>query len=333
MNNVVNVGVVGLGQMGMHHANIYKKLPGVRLYAVCDFNDEHRELGEKKFNCKGYKTYQEMLKDSELDAVSICLPDNMHLEAVEIAVANNKHILLEKPIAKDLEDGKKIYEITKNYNKVFTVGFLLRFDPRFCAIKDAIENDEIGEIVHLYCRRNSPIYGPKRYIGASDLSMHVMIHDIDYINWYMGCEPVKVIAKSRSVALKEYGMNDVIYAIATYENGAIVCMEACWTLPENSPTIIDDICELVGTKGTAYIDSCDKGVRLITPNKVLYPDTRHFCYSQDIPTGDLAEQLLGFISCIVDGKNPKVSAYEAYASLKVVDAIERSLKEGKEVSL
>ena len=68
--------------------------------------------------------------------------------------------------------------------------------------------------------------------------------------------------------LKENGMNDVIYAIVTYENGAIACMEACWTLPENSPTIIDDKVELVATKGVAYVDACDNGVRFVTEKGV-----------------------------------------------------------------
>ncbi|EUJ52269.1 oxidoreductase, Gfo/Idh/MocA family protein [Listeria fleischmannii FSL S10-1203] len=274
-----------------------------------------------------------MLKNPEIDAVSIVLPDNMHRECVELAVQHNKHILLEKPIAKELEDGKAIYEITKNYDKVFTVGFLLRFDPRFNMVKQRLDNGELGDIIHLYCRRNSPITGPKRYIGASDLSMHVMIHDIDYINWYMNSNPVKVFAKSRSVLLKENGMNDVIYAIVTYENGAIACLEACWVLPENSPTIIDDKLELVGTKGVAYIDSCDQGVKFVSGEGVSYPDSRHWYYVNGEVSGDLAEEVMAFINNVVSGTKSIITPKEALDSLRVVDAIERSIKEGKEVEL
>ena len=50
-------------------------------------------------------------------------------------------------------------------------------------IKERLDSGELGDIIHCYVRRNSPIIGPRRYIGASDLSMHVMIHDIDYLNW------------------------------------------------------------------------------------------------------------------------------------------------------
>ncbi|WP_088810330.1 MULTISPECIES: Gfo/Idh/MocA family protein [Listeria] len=333
MEQKVKVAVIGIGQMGSYHAEIYQKLPQVELVAICEYNDEKRAEAEKKFNCKGYKEYRDLLENPEIDAVSIVLPDNMHRECVELAVKNNKHILLEKPIAKELEDGEAIYEITKDYDKVFTVGFLLRFDPRFNMVKQRLDSGELGDIIHLYCRRNSPITGPKRYIGASDLSMHVMIHDIDYINWYMNANPVKVFAKSRSVLLKESGMNDVIYAIVTYENGAIACLEACWVLPENSPTIIDDKLELVGTKGVAYIDSCDQGVKFVSGEGVSYPDSRHWYYTNGEVSGDLAEEVMAFVNNVVSGTKSIITPKEALDSLRVVDAIERSIKEGKEVEL
>ncbi len=333
MDRELNVGVIGFGQMGQIHAGIYHKLPGVKLAAVCEYNDERRQLAEKEYGCAVYKDYHDLLSNPEIEAVSIVLPDNMHRGAVEAAVANKKHILLEKPLAKELSDGEAMYSILKDYDKVFTLGFLLRFDPRFNLIKQSLDKGELGDIIHMYCRRNSPIIGPRRYIGASNLSMHVMIHDIDYVNWFMNCRPVSVIAKKRSVLLKEYNMDDVIYAIVTYESGAIACLEACWVLPENSPTIIDDKVELVGTKGVVYVDSCDNGVRFVTGERVAYPDSRHWYTTNGAPSGDLSEEIMAFVGNIVNGTKSIITADDALNSLRVVDAIERSLKEGKEVSL
>ena len=333
MSDQIKVGVIGFGQMGQVHAGIYNKLPGVKLTAVCEYNDDRRALAEETYGCKTYKDYKDMLTDPEIEAVSIVLPDNMHREAVEIAVANKKHILLEKPLAKELKDGEAMYEITKDYDKVFTTGFLLRFDPRFNLIKQSLDAGELGDIIHMYCRRNSPIVGPRRYIGASNLSMHVMIHDIDYVNWFMGCKPVKVYAKARSVLLKEYDMDDVIYALVTYENGAVACLEACWVLPENSPTIIDDKVELVGPKGVVYVDACDNGVRFVSGDRVQYPDSRHWYNVNGAPSGDLSEEIMAFIGNIVNGTKSIITPLDALNSLKVVDAIERSIASGVEVDL
>ena len=333
MSEQIKVGVIGFGQMGQVHAGIYNKLPGVKLTAVCEYNDERRAQAAEQYGCKVYKDYKDLLTDPEIEAVSIVLPDNMHREAVEIAVANKKHILLEKPLAKELADGEAMYEILKDYDKVFSVGFLLRFDPRFNLIKQSLDAGELGDIIHMYCRRNSPIVGPRRYIGASDLSMHVMIHDIDYVNWFMGCKPVKVFAKARSVLLKEYDMDDVIYALVTYENGAVACLEACWVLPENSPTIIDDKVELVGTKGVVYVDACDNGVRFVTGDRVQYPDSRHWYYVNGDVCGDLAEEVMAFVNNIAAGTKSIITPKQSYDALRVVDAIERSIKEGKEVEI
>ncbi len=333
MKDQIRAGVIGYGQMGQLHAGIYNKLPGVTLAAVCEFNDERRAEAETKYGCKVYKDYRDLLTDPDIDAVSIVLPDNMHREAVEIAVANKKHILLEKPLAKELSDGEAMYEITKDYDRVFTTGFLLRFDPRFNLIKQSLDAGELGDIIHIYCRRNSPIVGPRRYIGASNLSMHVMVHDIDYVNWFMGCRPVKVFAKARSVLLREHEMDDVIYAIVTYENGAIACLEACWVLPENSPTIIDDKVELVGTKGVVYVDACDNGVRFVTGERVQYPDSRHWYQMNGAPSGDLSEEITSFIGNIMEGTKSVITPEDSLNSLRVVDAVERSIAEGREVEL
>ena len=294
----INVGVIGVGQMGTYHAQIYQKLPQVELCALCEFNDSRRKELETGFpGITLYKDYKELLKDTAIEALSIVLPDNLHREAVELAVQAGKHILLEKPLAKELEDGKALYEITKDYDKVFTTGFLLRFDPRFAMIKERLDSNELGDIIHCYVRRNSPIIGPRRYIGASDLSMHVMIHDIDYINWWMDCQPVKVFAKNRSVLLKENGMNDVIYALVT------------------------------------YVDSCDHGVRFVTGKGVQYPDSRHWYYVNGEVCGDLAEEVMAFVNNVATNTKSVITPKQSYDALRVVDAIERSIVEGKEVAL
>lgn len=105
--STIKVGVIGVGQMGTYHAQIYQKLPQVELVALCEFNDTRRERLKTEFpGVALYKDYKDLLADNSIEAVSIVLPDNLHREAVELAVKANKHILLEKPLAKELEDGK-----------------------------------------------------------------------------------------------------------------------------------------------------------------------------------------------------------------------------------
>ena len=135
----LKVGIVGFGQMGTHHARVYGKIPMVELAAISELDRRRCEEAETEFKCRTYTDYHDLLRDPEIDAVSIVLPDNKHRDCVEEAVKNKKHIFLEKPLAKDLADGEAMYRILKDYDRVFTVGFLLRFDPRFAAIKESLE--------------------------------------------------------------------------------------------------------------------------------------------------------------------------------------------------
>lgn len=329
----MKVGVIGLGLMGIRHALVYDKMPLVCVHSICDANDARLEQYGSVLGAKKYSDYHEMLQDEELDAVSICLPDNMHKGAIEEALRCRKHILVEKPITSKLEEAREILDLAKGYDKVFTVGHILRFDPRYAQVHAYMRDGQLGEVVQAYCRRNSPVLGPLHYVGFSDLSMHVMIHDIDAMNYILGAAPKKVFAKARSVVLKQYDMTDGIFALVEYEGGAMVCFEACWVLPKNCPTSIDDKLEIIGTKGTAYIDSCDCGVNLVSEEKIDYPDSRHWPDINDGIGGALYEELTSFINCAIDGKPPVVSIQSAVEALEVVDAIGRSIKEGREVEL
>ena len=83
----IRVGVIGVGQMGTYHAQIYQKLPQVELCALCEFNDSRRKELETEFpGIALYKDYKELLKDESIEALSIVLPDNLHREAVERSV-------------------------------------------------------------------------------------------------------------------------------------------------------------------------------------------------------------------------------------------------------
>src|SRR5699024_4060176 len=141
----IKVGVIGMGQMGKYNAEIYQNIPSVDLVPICEYSDERRKEMQEKFGMTAYRNNEEMSINPKIDAFSIVLHDNIHREAVELAVENNKHILLEKTLAKTLEDGKALYDITKDYDKVFTVGFLLRFDPRFNMVKQSLDSGELGD--------------------------------------------------------------------------------------------------------------------------------------------------------------------------------------------
>lgn len=330
----LNVSVVGLGRMGQLHAAAYDKMPLINLKAICDTDEKRLAHFCEKFSAKGYTDYNEMLKDETIDAVNICLPDNMHRDAVVSALKKNKHILCEKPLTIKLDEAKEIAELQKNSDKVFMVGYSLRFSDRHKALKHSYDKGELGEAIFIYERRNSSIIGPMHYAGYSDLVEHVMIHDIDFTNWLLKSKPENVFAKSRSVLLKEKNMTDVIFAFLEYPCGTMVCLEACWVLPEFMPPALDDNLEFIGTKGAVYIENGDLGISYVLNDRQAVKPV--FCGTPFITEevgATYYDEITYFVNCILKDTPADMSCQDSIDAIEVVEAIKRSIRDGCKIVL
>ena len=331
----LNVAVLGLGRMGLLHAAAYAKMPLVNLKAICDVDEARLAKCCKEFGAEGYSDFNKLLEDDSIDAVNICLPDNMHLAPVKKALDMGKHILCEKPLANTLAETKEIRDYEKGNDKVFMVGYTLRFSLRHLMVKDYYDKGEFGEVIMVHNRRSSPIIGPRHYAGYSDLADHVMIHDIAYFNWLFGTKPSKLFAKGRSVMLKDSNMTDVIYAILEYPNGAMVCLESCWVLPELTPQALDDTMELIGTKGSVYMSCGDLSSTFVMGDRQALPKPVYsgIPFDTDHVSDIYFDEITFFVNCILNGQSPGMSCDDAVADIEVVEAIMQSIAEGREIEL
>lgn len=330
----INVGVIGLGRAGEKHALTYHKLPFVNLVGVCDKDEKRLGFYCEKLGVRGYRDYRDLLADATIEAVSIVMPDTLHLDVTRAAVESRKHILLEKPIASTLEDGKAILELAGRSEKTFMVAHILRFMAAHALARESIAAGEIGDIVHISARRNSTIAGAEMYRSHhTDTHIHLMVHDIDYINWITGSRARKVYAKGRQILLKSFGMRDTILATVEYESGVLAAIEACWILPRNSPIELDDRMEIVGTRGALYLDGICRGLDIASTDRVTRADTVAWPEVNGEVGGSIFEELTAFVNCAMKGKKPLIGAKEAFEALVVADAIDRSIREGREVAL
>lgn len=331
--DALKIGVVGLGLQGQRHARGFYKMPLVQLAGVCDINRERGEALAKELGSTYYSDLQDMLDNSGIDAIDISLPDNMHLEAIRASIKAGKHILVEKPMASKLEDCREICKLLEGYDKVFTIGHILRFDARYAGARQAVADGKIGRPTTFYTRRNSPIAGPLHYKGFTDLSMHVMVHDIDAMQWILDSRIVSVFAKKSGCRLAEYNMTDSITALMTFENGTVGAMEACWILPNAVAGSIDDKMEIIGTEGVIYTDSCDKGITIVDQSRQDAPDSRHWPDLNGEVSGALYEELTDFVNCIIRGKPSMITPQDGLSTIQVVTAIECSIREGREITV
>lgn len=331
----VRVGVIGLGLMGSLHARVYSQMPNVRLTAIADVDKGRLERASRQFSVPGFSDYHELLERREIEAVSICVPDELHRDPAVAAAEARKHIMLEKPIATTLQEAEEIIAAARRHGVKLMVGHLLRFDPRYAQVKAAIDRGELGELIHIMTHRNSPLTeGPARYAPRTSLTLHVAVHDVDLINWYAGAEPIRVYAEGVRKALKGKEMDDAVSALLKFEDGLVANVQYSWALPGEFPAKLDARLEVLGTAGAAAIWSYPgQGTFIVTSNGVSSPDLHHWAEAHGRILGDLHEELTHFIDAVAHDRPPLVPGEEALAAVKVALAIATSVEEGRPVGL
>ena len=324
---MINFGIIGMGQLGYKHAKIMTLLPNVRLAGVSDTDEANLKSAAEKFAVPGYISAEKICAVKDLDAVSICTPDYAHRKPLLEAFDKGKFVYMEKPLADNLEDAEDILHASVTHHNRLMVGHLLRFESRYAKAKELVRKGVIGEIVHIYGKRNSYVSGPLRYAERYTLLYHMVVHEIDLVLWITGSQVTRVYAENESKVLRHLGMQDSVFTIMKMGNGAIVSLEHCWILNRNchSRTLGPEM-EIVGTKGSIHIFGVN-GMELFQDNREIVSDVSVYAELEDGRiTGCLYSALESFIRCIAHGDEFPISALEGYRAVKVVSAIEEALE-------
>ncbi|MCJ7714814.1 Gfo/Idh/MocA family oxidoreductase, partial [Candidatus Bathyarchaeota archaeon] len=132
----LGVAVIGTGFWGKNHARVYKELESTELIAVCDVNPERAKTIADQFGVKAYTSTSQMLKNKRIEAVNICTWSTKLAKEALKALKMKKHVLVEKPMATNTKQAKRLLEIAEENSVCLTVGFLMRFIPGLQKIKD-----------------------------------------------------------------------------------------------------------------------------------------------------------------------------------------------------
>ncbi|MBY3377970.1 Gfo/Idh/MocA family protein [Rhizobium laguerreae] len=333
MTRKFRVAVIGAGFMGSMHASIFANEPRAELVAVVD-SDIGRAAalaGELCGNVKPYSSHQELLAAEELDLVSICTPDHLHLDPALAIAAKGINLFVEKPIASTIEDAAKIVAACKAAGVKLGVGYLLRFDPRYYKARELITSGKIGTPIHIYARRNSArTEGPKRYGGTLPLALHVTVHDVDMVLWMLeGQTPVSVYAQQTDILLGSLGTQDTIAAVVRFSGGTVVTFESAWSLPAGARHMIDARMELIGTEGSFEVQCGDSGLYFADNQTSREIDTQHWPIVENRVGGDLKLQLASVLEWLDGGPSQVASGEEAILSLELTQALIRSAESGE----
>lgn len=210
---MLNVGVLGAGHLGKIHLKLLQQSKKYNLVGFYDPIEENAEKVAKEFGYKAFKNVSELIKN--VDVVDIVTPTLSHFDCAKEAIIAGKHIFIEKPITKTIEQADALIELTKKHNVKGQVGHVERFNPAFTAIKDKIHNPMFIESHRL------AEFNPR----GTDVPvvLDLMIHDIDVILSIVNSKVVHVSASGVSVISDT---PDIANARVEFENGCVANLTA-----------------------------------------------------------------------------------------------------------
>ena len=315
----VKVGVIGIGNMGWHHARVLSLLRDADLIGVADPDHERGHLATEQFGCRWFEDYREML--SEVEAVCIAVPTLLHHPVGLACLQAGVHVLIEKPIAASQDEATALINAAHQAHRLLQVGHIERFNPAFRELIKVVANEEV---VVLEGRRHSP-----HSDRANDVSvvLDLMIHDIDLVLELAQAPVVRLAAAGGRSA---EGPIDYVNATLGFANGVVASLTASKMshrkIRSLSAHCRSSLVETDFLNHTLHIHrrahewvSADHG-------ELLY---RNDGFIEEVSTTSiepLYAELEHFLQCVRGRETPAVDGLQASRALKLADLIEQAVE-------
>ncbi len=329
----VKYGVIGLGWFGEKHCEALAGIPNCELYALCTRTESRLvEVAERFGVAKTYTDYHAMLADPELQAVSVVTMWDQHVAPAVAALEAGKHVFCEKPMASTVADCDAIVNAARAAAGYYMTGHICRFNPRYAAAKQAIDEGRIGRIVSLYARRNIPQWVSAGVLPKIGPIIGDGVHDTDLMLWYTGAKVVSAYAQTTD--LRGLGNPDIGWTMYRLDSGATAVLEDVWYLPDTTAMQIDERMEIIGTEGSIHVHETHPNFSVCDKSGWHSPDTTYWPELHGIRAGALREELSYFVTCAQQGTPPAIiTPEESRAAVRACLAAEESARTGRVVTL
>lgn len=353
----VRVGIIGCG-IGLVHAEGYAKDPRVRIEAIAGLEEDRCRTIATRFDIPHiYREYQELLANPEIDAVSIAVPNILHMPVTLAALEAGKHVLVEKPLCRNAEEGARMVEAAATSGKVLGVSFQRRTRHDVELVRQAVANGELGRIYHAKCwwmrRQGIPGLGSwftsKEAAGGGPL-IDLGVHVIDMAMHVMGNPKVHAVSGATYAEIgptgrggwpgtgrfrltddQRFEVEDLATAFVRLADGATLTVDTSWAAFTEKK---DDFgIQLFGSLGGARIESVEYSQ---TDTLRFFKDcgnTTMDCAPRVIATESHANITRDFVDAIVNGTPMSPSGQEGLERVRLIDAIYASAEQGKEIIL
>jgi predicted dehydrogenase len=223
---MTRVAVVGVGSMGRNHVRVYSEMPEVELVGIVDQNRAVAEPLCNLHHVPYYADFREMVEKEKPDAISVAVPTEFHHAVVKELLTMRCNVLVEKPIASTLEQGRELVDLAERNGCVFTVGHIERFNPAIIELKKRLERGELGRMFQVHARRVGPFPTRIQDVGViKDLA----IHDLDIMHYLTGSLVDRVYAEAKSTL--HTSCEDMFIGTLHFLDNTIGLLEINWLTP------------------------------------------------------------------------------------------------------
>lgn len=335
----LKTGVIGLN-VGQSHIQNYQRLQNAELVAVCDLDEIWLKHCQQTFGvAQAYTNVEAMLAQSDVEAVSVCLPVYLHLPVTLACLAAGRHVLVEKPMAHTATEAMQMTEAAKAAGRVLMISYNQRFGPDMQFLKRYAEAGHLGEIYFARAVWRRPLGMLPEPLVERATGLHsrnwfneaakgggvgrdLGAHMIDLALWVMGFPAVADVT-GRSYAnfgpahVRQFGerfrfdADDHTVGFVRFQNGASLQIEMSFGQYVDKEVVLN---EFFGTKGGACRDAA-QGLQLFGEAAGAYTTT----------TPRLAEAVsttqANFVTSILEGTTPMVTPEQGIALMHVIDGL------------
>lgn len=340
------IGIIGCGKIAqVRHIPEYAANPDAELAGYFDLNLERAELLAQQYGGKAFASYQDLLADPSIDAVSVCTANSSHAEISIAALHAGKHVLCEKPMATTQADCDAMVQAAEESGRYLMIGQNQRLAKAHVKAKELIDSGLIGEIISF--RTTFGHGGPETwsvdpgkstwFFDKNRAAMGAMadlgIHKTDLIHYLTGDHVVETTARlvtmdKRGADGELIGVDDNAICIYRLSKGALGTMTASWTFygAEDNSTI------LYGTRGIMRIyDDPTYAIQVsnLAGETILYQIDKIQTNDSQTKSGIID----AFMDCLVADKAPEISGKEVAKTMRVIFASIESSKTGRAVTV
>jgi predicted dehydrogenase len=321
MPETIRFGIIGGGGISRPHLRALAEIEGAEAVALADLNEETLNARAEEFGVpRRYRDWNDLLKDDAVQAVTICLPHNLHARAALDAARHRKHILTEKPMCLSLEECDRMIAAAEQNGVLLMVAQILRWQPHNLLARQWIREGRIGRIAAIHRRRmsegspnlTSHPWSNKPEIAGGWLLYGFGAHEYDALLWLLDTQ-VETVTATGNRNRPVWNDYDEIAATMRLKNGAVATMLQSLNCRARASD-----CIVIGSEGTLAL----QGETLLLNGE-----------RTEVPSDGSAfrEQVQEFVDCIREGREPGTSGRNVRTTMQALEGVKVALREGRVV--